>query len=46
MTEFYHNYLVKKMNKAQALRAAMLTTKAKHPNPVDWAAFTIIGEAD
>ncbi|MEG5163764.1 CHAT domain-containing protein [Microcoleus sp. AT3-A2] len=31
---------------AQALRKAMLVTLVKHPNPVDWAAFTLIGEAE
>jgi len=24
----------------------MLVTLVKHPNPVDWAAFTLIGEAE
>ncbi len=33
------------LNKAQALRQAMLKTKEKHPNPRDWAAFTLIGES-
>ncbi|MDZ7956587.1 MAG: CHAT domain-containing protein [Aulosira sp. DedQUE10] len=44
MTEFYQN-LQKSPDKAQALRQAMLTTMKNHPNPVDWAAFTLIGEA-
>jgi CHAT domain-containing protein/predicted negative regulator of RcsB-dependent stress response len=44
MTEFYQN-LQKNPNKAQALRQAMLTTMKQHPNPIDWAAFTLIGEA-
>jgi CHAT domain-containing protein len=44
MTEFYQN-LQKNPNKAQALRQAMLTTMKQHPNPRDWAAFTLIGEA-
>ncbi|NER53142.1 MAG: CHAT domain-containing protein, partial [Symploca sp. SIO1A3] len=44
MTEFYRN-LEQTGNKAQALRQAMLTTMATHPNPKDWAAFTLIGEA-
>jgi CHAT domain-containing protein len=44
MTEFYQN-LEQNPDKAQALRQAMLTTMATHPNPRDWAAFTLIGEA-
>jgi CHAT domain-containing protein/Tfp pilus assembly protein PilF len=46
MTEFYTNWQVKKLDKAQALRQAMLTTLKTHPNPRDWAAFTLIGEAE
>jgi CHAT domain-containing protein len=45
MKEFYQNNLEKGMNKAIALRQAMLTMMEKHPNPRDWAAFTLIGEA-
>jgi CHAT domain-containing protein len=45
MTEFYQN-LQKNPDKAQALRQAMLTTLKQHPNPRDWAAFTLIGEAE
>ncbi len=45
MTEFYRN-LQKGQNKAQALRQAMLTTMKTHPAPRDWAAFTLIGEAE
>ena len=44
MTEFYQNWQ-KQPDMAQALRQAMLTTKAKHPHPIDWAAFTLIGES-
>jgi CHAT domain-containing protein len=44
MTKFYQN-LQKNPDKAQALRQAMLTTMQSHPNPRDWAAFTLIGEA-
>ena len=44
MTEFYQNWQ-KNPDKAQALRQAMVTTKEKHPNPIDWAAFTLIGES-
>jgi CHAT domain-containing protein len=46
MTEFYRNWQEKKLDKAQALRQAMLTTMKTHPNPKDWAAFTLIGETD
>ncbi|MEM7712626.1 MAG: CHAT domain-containing tetratricopeptide repeat protein [Cyanobacteria bacterium P01_A01_bin.68] len=45
MTEFYQN-LSKNPDKATALRQAMLTTMKQHPAPKDWAAFTLIGEAD
>ncbi|MHC5763007.1 CHAT domain-containing protein, partial [Nostoc sp.] len=43
MTEFYQN-LQQDFDKAQALRKAMLTTMQNHPNPIDWAGFTLIGE--
>jgi len=43
MTEFYQN-LARGDNKAAALRCAMLTTKARFPSPIAWAAFTLIGE--
>ena len=46
MTEFYKNWKDLKLDKAQALRQAMLTTMKTHPNPRDWAAFTLIGEAE
>ncbi|MBD2033758.1 tetratricopeptide repeat protein [Leptolyngbya sp. FACHB-321] len=45
MQTFYTN-LKKNPNKAQALRQAMLTTMKTHPEPKDWAAFTLIGEAE
>jgi CHAT domain-containing protein len=45
MTEFYRN-LQQNPDKAQALRSAMLTTMKQYPNPKDWAAFTLIGEAE
>ncbi|KAM3090576.1 CHAT domain-containing protein [Phormidesmis sp. 146-35] len=44
MQAFYQN-LQKNPDKAQALRQAMLTTMKTHPQPRDWAAFTLIGEA-
>ncbi len=45
MEEFYQQWQ-QSGNKAQALRQAMLKMKQKHPNPKNWAAFTLIGEAD
>lgn len=44
MTEFYNN-LQQKLDKATALRKAMLTTMQKYPQPKNWAAFTLIGES-
>ena len=47
MTEFYTNLYQKKLDKAQALRMAMLKMMEKHrDNPRAWAAFTLIGEAE
>ncbi|MEH2077597.1 MAG: CHAT domain-containing tetratricopeptide repeat protein [Nostoc sp.] len=45
MSEFYRN-LQQNPDKAVALRQAMLTTKKQYSNPLDWAAFTLIGESD
>ncbi len=45
MTNFYKN-LQQNPDKAQALRQAMLSTKAKYSDPLDWSAFTLIGESD
>jgi CHAT domain-containing protein len=45
MTEFYRN-LSSTPDKAQSLRQAMLATMKKYPNPLNWGAFTLIGEAD
>jgi len=44
MTEFYR-HLSSNPDKAQALRQAMLTTMKQYPQPYNWAAFTLIGEA-
>ncbi|MDB9512484.1 CHAT domain-containing tetratricopeptide repeat protein, partial [Kamptonema animale CS-326] len=44
MTEFYR-HLASNPDKAQALRQAMLTTMKQYPQPDNWAAFTLIGEA-
>jgi tetratricopeptide (TPR) repeat protein len=47
MSEFYTNLYQKKLDKAQALRQAMLKMMEKHRNnPRAWAAFTLIGEAE
>ncbi|HEY9692148.1 MAG TPA: CHAT domain-containing tetratricopeptide repeat protein [Oculatellaceae cyanobacterium] len=45
MTEFYQT-LKNNADKAQALRQAMLTTMKQYPDPIDWAAFTLIGSGD
>ncbi|MBR8832903.1 MAG: CHAT domain-containing protein [Stigonema ocellatum SAG 48.90 = DSM 106950] len=45
MTQFYTNLQHHHLDKAQALRNSMLTTMKTHPNPKDWAAFTLIGES-
>jgi CHAT domain-containing protein len=45
MTEFYR-HLALNPDKAQALRSAMLTTMKQYPQPINWAAFTLIGEAE
>ncbi|MFM9267437.1 CHAT domain-containing protein [Tychonema sp. BBK16] len=45
MTEFYQN-LARGGDRAAALRCAMLTTKARFPSPIAWAAFTLIGETE
>jgi CHAT domain-containing protein len=44
MVNFYQN-LQKQPDKAQALRQVMLTSMKQHPNPRNWATFTLIGEA-
>ena len=45
MTEFYRQ-LDQGRDKAQALRYAMLATLETNPRPKDWAAFTLIGQAE
>ncbi|QIR36267.1 CHAT domain-containing protein [Tolypothrix sp. PCC 7910] len=42
MTEFHSN-LAKNLDKAAALRQAMLVTMKKYPNPQDWGMFTLVG---
>jgi CHAT domain-containing protein len=44
MTEFYRQ-TQQNLDKAQALRSAMLITMKQNPDPKNWAAFTLIGEA-
>ncbi|OLP18076.1 Fis family transcriptional regulator [Leptolyngbya sp. 'hensonii'] len=44
MTSFYR-YLNQGQDKATALRQAMLDTKQKYPDPIAWAPFELIGEA-
>jgi len=46
MTQFYRNWQEGKMDKAQALRQAMLSTIKQYPKPGNWAAFTLIGETE
>ena len=49
MREFYTNLYEKKFDKAQAMRQAMLTMlndDGGNFNPIAWAAFTVIGEAE
>ena len=43
MAEFYRQ-LQQQPDRAQALRQAMLKTKAEYSDPRDWAAFTLIGK--
>ncbi|MBE9029157.1 CHAT domain-containing protein [filamentous cyanobacterium LEGE 11480] len=45
MTAFYRNWQTQKMDKAQALRQAMLETREAFPNPQLWAAFNLVGES-
>jgi CHAT domain-containing protein len=45
MSEFYKN-IQHHTDKAKALRQAMLTTMKQNPQPLDWAAFTLIGESE
>ncbi|HIK27311.1 MAG: CHAT domain-containing protein [Oscillatoriaceae bacterium SKW80] len=45
MSKFYTN-LLQSGDKALSLRNAMLATMQQYPAPRNWAAFTLIGEAD
>jgi CHAT domain-containing protein len=42
MVTFYQQF-VQHGDKSRALREAMLKTQKRHPDPVNWAAFTLIG---
>ena len=45
MTAFYEN-IKRGSDKAQALRQGMLETMKRFPDPINWAAFTLIGEGN
>ncbi len=44
MTQFYHNWLEKKMPLREALDAAQAVLRKRLPNPYYWAGFVLIGE--
>jgi CHAT domain-containing protein/Flp pilus assembly protein TadD len=46
MTEFYRQRQAQKLDKAQALRQAMLTMIKQDPNPRNWAGFILIGQVE
>ncbi|NEP03182.1 MAG: CHAT domain-containing protein [Symploca sp. SIO2E9] len=46
MIEFYHNLEEGELDKAQALRQAMLKVLREKHDPKLWAGFTLIGEAE
>ncbi|MDJ0707188.1 MAG: CHAT domain-containing protein [Leptolyngbyaceae cyanobacterium MO_188.B28] len=45
MIEFYRQWC-SGLDKAQVLRQARLATMETYPEPNNWAAFTLIGEAE
>lgn len=45
MAEFYRHWQ-QNPDKAQALRSAMLAVMKSHPEPIDWAGFTLMGAAE
>lgn len=45
MIAFYQNLKNNVHDPAQALQQAMLTLQKKYPNPLDWAAFVLMGTA-
>ena len=44
LMETFYQQLQSNPDEALALQQAMIATKAKHPHPQNWAAFTLIGE--
>ncbi|NJL92169.1 MAG: CHAT domain-containing protein [Coleofasciculaceae cyanobacterium SM2_1_6] len=44
LMETFYQQLRSNPDEAFALQRAMIATKAKHPHPQNWAAFTLIGE--
>jgi CHAT domain-containing protein len=44
MVEFYRHWQDRRLDKAQALRQAMLTIKQLYPDPKDWAGFMLTGD--
>ena len=44
LMETFYQQLQSNPDEALALQQAMITTKAKHPHPQNWAAFTLIGQ--
>ncbi|HIK12909.1 MAG TPA: CHAT domain-containing protein [Oscillatoriaceae cyanobacterium M33_DOE_052] len=45
MAEFYRHWQ-QNPDKAQALRSAMLAVMKSHPEPINWAGFTLMGAAE
>ena len=43
LRENFYQEMKDSLDKAQALRQAMLNAIALEPNSIDWAAFTLIG---
>ena len=46
MVEFYRNFRERNLDKASALRNAMLAVMKTNPDPYYWAAFTLVGESE
>ena len=45
MTEFYYNYVVRRMTKREAFRRAQEELRNEYPHPYYWAAFAMIGRS-
>jgi len=43
LMQAFYTELSQGANKAQALRQAMLQTRAQYPDPINWAAFVLVG---